>query len=132
LFREGDTTIFTESEVDYVIEMLKGNFKEFKSAELIRPFLLKSQHTLVALYAEQSLQTHCSKLLAKYKEASIESTLKLLIRCKMQFHARGLLVRVCLGIGVYEGVAKEVKGVVDAKEDYRVQGGEMGELKEVV
>lgn len=51
--------------------MMKGNYKDFKKRDIIKPFFLKTEHTLVAIYSEMQLQELLEKLLAKYKEVSI-------------------------------------------------------------
>jgi len=62
---------FTEQEGDYVIEMMKGNYKDFKKRDIIKPFFLKTEHTLKAVYAEMQLGEVVEKLVAKYKEVRI-------------------------------------------------------------
>lgn len=53
LFNEGrDIQLYEEKEVDYVIDMMKNKYKEFKRSDLTRPFYLKAQCTLSELYAE--------------------------------------------------------------------------------
>ena len=36
-------SLYKESEVDYVIEMMKNKYKEFKRSDIMRPFNLKAQ-----------------------------------------------------------------------------------------
>ncbi len=80
--------MYEEKEVDYVIDMIKHKYKEFKRSDIIRPFYLKAQLTLKELLAEQGQETHFERLMYKYKEVTIENTMKLLIRCKLNFHCR--------------------------------------------
>jgi hypothetical protein len=44
--------VYLESEVDYVIEMMKGKYKDFKRSEIMRPFYLKSLSTIHDLLRE--------------------------------------------------------------------------------
>ncbi len=77
-----------EQEVDYVIEMMKNKYKEFKRSDIMRPFYLKARKTLQTLLDEQGLTSYSEQLNLKYKEVTIENTMKLLIRCKLNSHAR--------------------------------------------
>ena len=47
-----DMSMYEEKEVDYVIEMMKNKYKEFKRSDIMRPFYLKAQLTLKALLQE--------------------------------------------------------------------------------
>ena len=47
-----DMSIYKEAEVDYVIEMMKNKYKEFKRSDIMRPFNLKAQQTLKNLLQE--------------------------------------------------------------------------------
>lgn len=47
-----DYTIYVEGEVDYIIDMMKFKYKEFKRSEIIRPFYLKANQTLNKLLDE--------------------------------------------------------------------------------
>jgi hypothetical protein len=80
--------LYEEKEVDYVIDMMKNKYKDFKRSDIMRPFYLKAQITLEELFKEQGQDTHFQKLMYKYKEVTIENTMKLLIRCKLNFHCR--------------------------------------------
>lgn len=40
--KEDSLNVYLESEVDYVIDMIKGRYKEFKRNDLLRPFYLKA------------------------------------------------------------------------------------------
>jgi hypothetical protein len=48
-----DPTLYEEKEVDYVIDMMKHKYKDFKRSDIMRPFYLKAQLTLKALTTEQ-------------------------------------------------------------------------------
>jgi hypothetical protein len=39
---EGDIQLYEEKEVDYVIDMMKNKYKDFKRSDLTRPFYLKA------------------------------------------------------------------------------------------
>ena len=36
-------SLYKEGEVDYVIDMMKNKYKEFKRSDIMRPFNLKAQ-----------------------------------------------------------------------------------------
>ena len=37
---------FTEREVEYVMDMMKAKYRDFKKSEMIRPFQIKALQTL--------------------------------------------------------------------------------------
>lgn len=44
--------MFTEKEVDYVMEMMKNKYKDFKRSDIMRPFHIKASNTLKAALEE--------------------------------------------------------------------------------
>ena len=40
--REKDLSMYEEKEVDYVIDMMKNKYKDFKRSDIMRPFYLKA------------------------------------------------------------------------------------------
>jgi hypothetical protein len=86
--------LYEEKEVDYVIDMMKNKYKDFKRSDIMRPFYLKAQLTLKELFSEQTHEPLFQKLMHKYREITIENTLKLLIRCKLAFNARASLFAI--------------------------------------
>lgn len=55
---EKDLQLYEEKEVDYVIDMMKNKYKDFKRSDIMRPFYLKAQLTLHALFVEQGQEQH--------------------------------------------------------------------------
>jgi hypothetical protein len=49
----------------------------------------------------------------KYQEITIENTMKLLIRCKLSFHSRFMIVEVLKVLINYEMIAVEMKDILD-------------------
>jgi hypothetical protein len=94
--------MFIEKEVDYVIDMMKNKYKDFKRSEIMRPFHVKACQTLKTLLEEQSLVPMYYRLHDSYKEITIENTMKLLIRCKLTFNARAMLIGIMKSIITYE------------------------------
>lgn len=41
-----DMSIYLEKEVDYVIDMMKNKYKDFKRSDIMRPFYLKALQTM--------------------------------------------------------------------------------------
>jgi hypothetical protein len=113
-------SIYKENEVDYVIDMMKNKYKEFKRSDIMRPFNLKAQQTLKILLNEQALNQVYEKQSAKYSEITIENTMKLLIRCKLAFHARQMLSDILKQLILYELLAVELKDLIDEFPHYKV------------
>ena len=44
--KEQDLSLFVEKEVDYVLDMMKTKYKDFKRSDIMRPFYLKAVQTL--------------------------------------------------------------------------------------
>lgn len=40
--REQDMSLYEEKEVDYVMDMMKNKYKDFKRSDIMRPFYLKA------------------------------------------------------------------------------------------
>lgn len=106
---EMDIRIFVESEVDYVINMMRNKFNEYKRTDLMAPFHIKAMETLVVLLTEQGLDATITKFKKLYKEITIENTLKLLLRCKLMFHARKFFLEIFEQILWYELASKETR-----------------------
>jgi hypothetical protein len=49
----------------------------------------------------------------KYQEVTIENTMKMLIRCKLCFHARLMLVEILKAVVDYELLAVDLKSIID-------------------
>lgn len=47
-----DIKLFVESEVDYVVDMMRSKFNDFERTEIMRPFYLKALSTLRCLLLE--------------------------------------------------------------------------------
>lgn len=44
--KEKSIKVFVESEVDYVLDMMRNKFTDFKRTDIMRPFYMKSLETL--------------------------------------------------------------------------------------
>jgi len=112
--------IYEEKEVDYVIDMMKNKYKDFKRSDLMRPFYLKAQLTLQSLFVEQGQESHFERLMHKYKEITIENTMKLLIRCKLNFNCRVALFEIMKATIDYELNAVQFKDLVQGYHRHKV------------
>lgn len=93
-------------EINHVVHMIKTAYVEFKQADMMRPFYVRGKATLQKLMGEVGQSKEYSNGYAvKYKECSIENTLKILIRCKLLFHTRSVLLGLFHEILVYESLA---------------------------
>ena len=45
-------SIYLEKDVDYVIDMMKNKYKEFKKSDIVKPYHLKASETLRTLLEE--------------------------------------------------------------------------------
>ena len=82
---KGNMKRYTEGKVDYVLDMIKTSYNEFKRTDIIKPFYLKSLDTLKYLLQEQTIEPIFERVHEEYKEITLENTMKLLIRCKLAF-----------------------------------------------
>jgi len=49
--------MYTEGEVDYVLDMIKNAYNDFKRTDIMKPFYMKSFETLKFLLREQALDS---------------------------------------------------------------------------
>lgn len=89
-----DTNRYTEDEVDEVLQMVKNSFSDFKRTDLIKPFYLKARETFLFLLTEQTIEPIFERVIEVYKEVTLENAMKLLIRCKLAYNSRGMLLKM--------------------------------------
>lgn len=89
---KGDMTTYTEGEVDYVLDMIKNAYNDFKRTDIMKPFYMKSLETLKFLLTEQTIEQIFERVANEYGEITLENTMKLLIRCKLAFNSRNMLM----------------------------------------
>jgi hypothetical protein len=85
---------YTEGEVDYVLDMIKKSYSDFKRTDIMKPFYMKALDTLKFLLVEQSIEPIYDRVAEEYKEITLENTMKLLIRCKLAFSSRNSLITI--------------------------------------
>lgn len=89
-----DKRVFVETEVNIVLQMVKGKFHEFSHLEKLAPYHTKAVETLKNLLHEQGLDELFKRFARQYVEVTIENTLKLLLRAKLVFSARALFLDI--------------------------------------
>ena len=125
-----DIKLFVESEVDYVIDMMRSKFKDFERTEIMRPFYLKALSTLRCLLLEQHMDQRFKQLHKAYREITIENTLKLLLRCKQTFHTRVKLLHIFELTLSYDLVAGDMKNMLDNQKSYKVKMDRFNSIRE--
>lgn len=94
---------FTEREVEYVMDMMKNRYKDFKKSDMVRPFFIKAMQTLEVLCAEMGIEGLYQKVHQQFNnDVNIENTFRLLIRAKLIFSARSLILTILTHITTHE------------------------------
>jgi len=116
-----DNSRYTEDEVDQVLQMVKNSYSEFQRTDIIKPFYLKAQQTLCYLLTEQTIEPIFERVKQVYKEVTLENSMKLLIRCKLAFESRALIVTMFTEIAQYRKCAESIKGQMAKQTGYYVE-----------
>ena len=106
-------TTYTEAEVDYVLDMIKNAYNDFKRTDIMKPFFMKSQQTLKFLLMEQNSEHNFERVQQEYSEVTLENTMKLLLRCKMAFTARNMLMSMFESVDSYYEYSAKIKQLID-------------------
>jgi hypothetical protein len=117
---DGNMTRYSEGEVEYVLDMIKNAYNDFKRTDVMRPFYMKAMETLKFLLSEQKIDPIFDRVQEEYAEITLENTMKLLIRCKMAFSSRTLLITMFELITQYDEHMDILRSLVETKETYRV------------
>ena len=86
----------------------------------MRPYYLRGRATLITLLKEISQDQLARDYTEKYKEVNLENTLKMLLRCKLQFHTRDLLVSIYCEITKYEVHGRQLKESLVQQRSYKI------------
>ncbi len=81
-------------DIEYILDMLKDKYRDFKKSELLGPFMKKAGTTLQKIMEEMGLGRQFYSLAARHEDINIENTLRYLIRAKMLLRARGKLIEI--------------------------------------
>ena len=52
---EKDLSFYNEMDIEYILEMLKEKYRDFKKSELLKPFFKKASTTLKKVMEEMSM-----------------------------------------------------------------------------
>lgn len=116
-----DNSRYTEDEVDQVLQMVKNSYSEFQRTDIIKPFYLKAQQTLCYLLTEQTIEPIFERVKQVYKEITLENSMKLLIRCKLAFESRSMVIKMLSEIVGYRQCAQSIKGQMEKQTGYYVK-----------
>jgi hypothetical protein len=83
--------LLREDEIDYLISMIRNNRQEIYGSMMYKPIFEKATATLERLMSDEELCVpHLfSKIKDRLAEQTPETTLRLLLRCRMMFDCRG-------------------------------------------
>jgi hypothetical protein len=56
----------------------------------------------------------------EYREVTLENTIKLLIRCKMAYTSRAMLIQIFHMIAEYRAAVDQIKSLIEAQTSYKV------------
>ena len=87
--------------------------------------------TLEYLLAEQTLEPIYHRVLEVYKEQTLENTMKLLIRCKLNFNGRTMLLQMFEHQRSYSDTTTRLKSILNKYMSPRANPNEVKTLKEL-
>lgn len=61
---------------------------------MMKPFYIKARQTLQVMLGEVCYEENLAHLGEQYRDCNLKNTLKLLMRCKLEFYTRNLLVEI--------------------------------------
>lgn len=91
---QNDPRFYREDEMDYIINMIQYRQHDFEKTEMIKPLYNKAIYTLELLMEQLLIPQIFDKVALKYNTADTENTLRILLRCKMMFQARALMLGI--------------------------------------
>lgn len=68
---ERNPAYYNEKDVDYILEMLKHKYREFKNSALTKPFFLKARNTLEKIMKDLTIAPQYENLERKYFEVRL-------------------------------------------------------------
>lgn len=118
-----DTThqaFYSEGEVDYTLDTLKTRYEEFQRNDIMQPMFEKAMQTLKFLLSEQTLEPIYHRVVETYKHITLENVMKLLIRCKLAYASRSLLLKMFTHYQAYIEYTDVVKNIISVHHAPRV------------
>ena len=71
---ERNPSYYNEKDVDYILEMLKHKYREFKKSALTKPFFVKARNTLEKIMKDLTIAPQYENLERKYFEVGLPLT----------------------------------------------------------
>lgn len=90
----------------------------------MKPFFDKAMATLEFLLNEQTLDPIYRRVSQVYREMTLENTMKLLIRCKLAFQSRTMLLKMFALFQTYDACSKEIKNLIKKTDSCFVESAE--------
>ncbi len=110
--------LYTYESIGEVIEMARMRARDFKTTETLKPFYLKSIMTLRYLLNQELDMPHLyQKYINTYDQITYENTLKLLLRCRLFFKARQVLVELFQMLLKRQDVVNQLKQKISEVQD---------------
>mmetsp|Transcript_35436 Transcript_35436/g.54224 ORF Transcript_35436/g.54224 Transcript_35436/m.54224 type:complete len:131 (+) Transcript_35436:448-840(+) len=86
----------------------------------MKPFYMKALDTLKFLLYEQTITPIFDRVREEYKEITLENTMKLLIRCKLAYNSRNMLITMFQYLDTYYTNSGDTKSLIEAQKNYKV------------
>ena len=109
--------LYKESDIPYFITMVNNSKKDVWDAKIIGPIHKKGLMTLNQLMIDLDMGSSFKKISSKYREVTIDNTLRILIRWKMYFSARQEILKMLSDIDKREGWLDSIRNVVMGMKD---------------
>lgn len=109
---EMDPAYYTETDIEYTIEMFESQYKNIAKAKLLMPYHEKATNTLKALLKELNLP-QIERILKEHKEITPSNTLKMLQKSKKLMEGRRLIVTVMRDLEIHESLVADIRRVSD-------------------
>ena len=84
-----------ENEVDYILDMVKTRYKDFKETDMYKPFYLKTHLTIKRLGEDIGLSPiQIDMFLKPFTETNIDTTIAMLNKLKRLFFNRNIIIEI--------------------------------------
>jgi archaellum biogenesis ATPase FlaH len=103
---------YSESDIDYTLQMFDAQYKNLHRAKLLEPYHQKATATLFALFQDLKLP-QIEKVLHTLSEVNVTNILKLLHKCKQLMEARRLIVEVMRDLELHEALVRDIRSIAD-------------------
>ena len=90
---------------------------------------MKALDTLNFLMSEQTLEPIYERVALEYREVTLENTMKLLIRCKLTYNSREMLMRMYKLCDEHKVSSDKIKKFIDSAPGYRLFQEQLDEIR---